>query len=135
MTLAELPLSVFQHAGLVHLVGNAAALAVVGPRVMRALGCWRIAALFLVAGIAGNGVAALLLHRQVIGASGAVAGVMAAYLTLFPRSRLALLISLWIALQFVFVMVALDFGGVAWPAHIVGAAVGSLGAVVVRATK
>ncbi|HEL4810565.1 TPA: rhomboid family intramembrane serine protease [Stenotrophomonas maltophilia] len=135
MTVAELPQSVFQHAGLAHLVGNAAVLAVVGPRVMRALGCWRIAALFLVAGVAGNGVAALLLHRQVIGASGAVAGVMAAYLVLFPRSRLALLISLWIALQFVFAMAAFDFGGVAWPAHIVGAAVGSLGAVMARATK
>lgn len=135
MTVAELPQSVFQHAGLTHLLGNAAVLAVVGRRVMHALGFWRIAALFLFAGMAGNGLAAMLLHRQVIGASGAVAGVMAAHLVLFPRSRLALLIGLWIALQFVFVMVALDFGGVAWPAHIVGAAVGSLGAVVVRATK
>ncbi len=135
MTLSELPLSVFQHAGMAHLAGNAAALAVVGPRVMRVLGCWRITALFLVAGVVGNGVAALLLHRHVIGASGAVAGVMAAYLVLFPRSRLALLIGLWIALQFVFAVAAFDFGGVAWPAHIVGAATGMLGAIVARARK
>jgi membrane associated rhomboid family serine protease len=132
---SELPLSVFQHASLAHLIGNAAALAIVAPRVMRALGCWWIVVLFLLAGVVGNGIATLVLHRQVIGASGAVAGVMAAYLVMFPGARLSLLIGLWIGLQFVFAMAALDFGGVAWPAHIVGAAVGSLAAVVARATK
>jgi len=127
--------TIFHHADAWHLLGNLVAIMVVGPAVWRVLRWWRFVTLFLTAGMLANTCAAVLLDRPVIGASGAVAGVMAAHLVLFPRSRLAQLIGLWIALQFVFVMVALDFGGVAWPAHIVGAAVGSLGAVVVRATK
>lgn len=117
-------LSLFQHAGLAHLVGNLFALAIVGPRVAAAFGFWRFAGLFLIAGMVANYSAAALLERPVVGASGAVAAIMAAHLVLFPRSRIALLLILWIALQAVFGAIALDFAGVAWPAHVVGAALG-----------
>ena len=127
--------SLVMHADAAHLVGNLLALAIVGPRVWSALGWWRWLALFLVSGLVANASAAALLDRPVIGASGAVAGVMAAHLVLSPRSRLALLIALWIALQAVFASVALDFGGVAWPAHLVGSGIGAVAALFFRATR
>lgn len=127
--------SILHHADAAHLLGNLAALTIFCPRVWRAVGAWGCLALFLVAGIVANVSAAALLDRPVIGASGAVAGVMAAHLVLFPRSRLALLIALWIALQAVFASVALDFGGVAWPAHLVGAALGVVAALAFRSTR
>ena len=117
--------SILRHADTWHLLGNLLALAVFGPRVFRALGAWRCAALFLVAGTLANSAAAAAIGRPVIGASGAVAGVMAAHLVLFPTSRLAPVVMLWIALQLVFACIALDFAGVAWPAHLAGAAVGA----------
>lgn len=127
--------SVVMHDGALHLVGNLMAMAIVGPCVWRALGWWRWGALFLVSGLVANASAASLLDRPVIGASGAVAAIMAAHLVLFPRSRLAPLIGLWIAMQAVFAGVALDFGGVAWPAHLVGAALGALAALAFRSTR
>lgn len=118
-------MSIVQHADISHLLGNLVALAIVGPRVSRKVGWWRFTALLLVAGVSANSIATVLLDRPVIGASGAVAGVMAAHLVLFPHSRLALLLALWIALQAVFASIALDFGGIAWPAHLLGAALGA----------
>lgn len=113
------------HAGPAHLVTNVFALGMFGPRVVRALGWWKFSSLFLLAGILANLASTALMARPVIGASGAIAGVMTAHLVLFPRSRLAPLIGLWIALQVVFCSVALDFGGVAWPAHVLGAVIGA----------
>lgn len=128
-------INIFTHADMPHFLGNLVALTIIGPRVWHVLGWWRLGALFLVSGVLANVSAATLLDRPVIGASGAIAGVMAAHLVLFPRSRLALLIALWIALQAVFAAVALDFGGVAWPAHLVGAAIGAVAALVLRSTR
>lgn len=127
--------SLFAHASASHLVGNLIALSIVGPRVWRAVKVWWFALLFLISGLLANASAAAILDRPVIGASGAVAGVMAAHLVLFPHSHLALLIALWIALQAVFAGVAFDFGGVAWPAHLVGAAIGAVAALVLRSTR
>lgn len=121
-------MTIFLHADAMHLLGNLAVLATVGPRVCRVVGWWRLGSLFLISGVLANASAAVLLDSPIIGASGAVAGVMAAHLVLFPRSRLAPLICLWIALQAAFAGIALDFGGVAWPAHLVGAALGAGGA-------
>lgn len=127
--------SIFQHAGPGHVLANATVLVLFAPGVGRVLNWWRLVALFLLAGVLANQVAAALIGRHVIGASGAAAGIMAAHLVLFPRSRLALLIALWIALQAVFVGIALDFGGVAWPAHLVGVVIGTVAALVFRSTR
>lgn len=128
-------LSVFTHADPAHLLANLVALAVFGPRVGRALGWWRLAALFLLAGVLANQASAALIARPVIGASGAVAAVMAAHWALFPRSIYAPFIALWIALQIVFASIALDFGGVAWPAHVLGAVIGAGFVFLVRPTS
>lgn len=127
--------TIFQHAGPSHLIGNLLALAIVGLPVWRVLGWWRAGALFLVSGVLANACAAALLERPVIGASGAVAGVMAAHLVLFPDSRLAPLIGLWGALQVVFACIAFDFGGVAWCAHLIGAALGAVFALAARPVR
>ena len=124
--------SVLQHTSVAHLIANVAMLAIVGPRVWRVLGAWRFAVLFLLAGMLANVSAAALIERPVIGASSAVAGVMAAHLVLFPSSRYAPFIGLWIALQVVFASVGLDFAGIAWIAHLIGAAVGATFALLVR---
>jgi membrane associated rhomboid family serine protease len=62
-----------------------------GPAVERRLGHVRLAVLFLISGIGSNAVH-LLVHassgQPLVGASGAVAGVMGAYLLLFPRKQL-----------------------------------------------
>lgn len=121
-----------KHADAAHLLVNLAMLAVVGPRVLRALGWWRSAALFLLAGVAANALASSLSDRPVVGASGAVAGFMAAHLVLFPSSRLAPLIGLLIALQVVFASVGQTFAGVAWVAHVIGALVGAVYALLAR---
>lgn len=113
------------HAGPAHLATNVFALGMFGPRVVRALGWWKFSFPFLLAGILTNCASAALMARPVIGASGAVAAVMAAHLALFPRSIYAPFIALWVALQVVFASIALDFGGVAWPAHVLGAVIGA----------
>ena len=127
--------SIFRHSDAGHLLVNLAMLFIVAPRVWRALGWVRFAVLFALTGMLANTSAAALLERPVIGASGAVAGVMAAHLVLFPGSSLAPLIGLWMALQAVFAAVALDFGGVAWPAHLVGATVGATFVVLTRTAR
>jgi len=117
----------FQHTDAVHLLGNLVGLTVLGPRVARALGTGHAVLLASVAGELANRAAAALIDRPVIGASAAVFALAGAWLVLFPHDRAAHAgVVLLIALQVVFAAAALDFGGVAWCAHLVGAALGWL---------
>jgi membrane associated rhomboid family serine protease len=134
--------SMFLHGGLVHIGSNMLFLWIFGNNVEDALGRRRFVAFYLAAGI----VAALAqtvasaasgdVHVPMVGASGAIAGVLAAYMTLFPRARVTALvivvvfirvmpipapffIGLWFALQ----LFAAFFGGapgVAVVAHVGG---------------
>jgi membrane associated rhomboid family serine protease len=140
--------SMFLHGGLLHILGNMLYLWIFGNSVEDTLGHGRFVAFYLVAGA----VAALAQtmvntrsHVPMIGASGAVSGVLGAYLLLFPHARVLCLIMLgffvrlihvpavivlgfWIVVQFIsgYVAVALGGGGgrvgsgVAWFAHIGG---------------
>ena len=86
--------------------------------------------LFYLAGGVGAGLIYLLFAPfsavSLIGASGAIAAVMAAYFSLFPGERFSsLLIILWVLLQFLYGTVALvskatGQGGMAWWAHVGG---------------
>jgi membrane associated rhomboid family serine protease len=139
--------SMFLHAGLLHLGGNMLFLWIFGNNVedrMRA-------PLFLVFYLAG-GVAASVGHiltdpgsiTPVIGASGAVAAVMGAYLVWWPRAKVTTLIFFflitWISVPaFVFLGIwfVLQFltnpdSGVAWVAHVVGFVFGALVALPFR---
>ena len=83
--------SIFLHGGVVHLLGNAYFLLILGDNTETALGRVRFARLFLLAGLAGSIAQAAFAENPsvpVIGASGAIAGVLGAYVVLFPRVRL-----------------------------------------------
>src|SRR5690606_16098463 len=102
-------------------------------------------ALFLVCGALANLAAAISLQHThavvIVGASGAISGVIGAYLALFPRAHLgfvvplglflefvrtpaSLLIAIWALLQVVFTFVGPAFGAVAWWAHLTGFCIG-----------
>jgi membrane associated rhomboid family serine protease len=145
--------ALFLHADWAHLVGNLVFLLIFGLPAERAMGPWRFLGLFLLGGAVANLAAALTIgapDRIIIGASGAVSAVIGAYLALFPRAKLgvvlplglflefvrapaSLLIGIWALLQVVFAYIGPTLGSVAWWAHLAGFAFGILFAVVVRA--
>ncbi len=90
--------TMFLHGGLLHLVGNMLALWVFGRRVEDACGPWSFLLFYLVCGLCAN-IAYTAIHADslvpAIGASGAISGIMGAYLLLFPGGRIRTLIFLW----------------------------------------
>lgn len=132
----------FFHADLFHLVGNMLFLWVFGDNVEDAMGHLRFLIFYLACGVF-----AALFHSwmvpdsdlPLIGASGAVAGVIAAYLMLHPRVNVwvlafkviplritaGLVLGLWILVQVVMVSMP-DVGPVAWWAHIGGLIAGAV---------
>jgi len=145
--------ALFLHADWAHLVGNLVFLLIFGLPAERAMGPWRFLLLFLLGGAVANLAAALTIgapDRIIIGASGAVSAVIGAYLALFPRAKLgvvlplglflefvrapaSLLIGIWALLQVVFAYIGPALGAVAWWAHLAGFAFGIVFAVLVRA--
>lgn len=144
--------ALFLHADWAHLVGNLVFLLIFGLPAERAMGPWRFLTLFLLGGAVANLAAVLFAgspDRLIIGASGAVSAVIGAYLALFPRARLgvvlplglflefvrapaSLLIGIWALLQIGFAYIGPAFGEVAWSAHIAGFAFGVLFALLLR---
>ena len=89
--------AMFLHGGLSHLLGNMLALWVFGRRVEDACGPWRFLAFYLLAGTSAHILFAIVLHDSIIpgiGASGAIFGVMGAYLLLYPGGRIRTLVFL-----------------------------------------
>ena len=145
--------ALFLHADWAHLLGNLVFLLIFGLPAEKVMGAGRFLLLFLLGGAVANLAAVLLIagpDRLVIGASGAVSAVIGAYLALFPRAKLGvvlplglflqfvrtpapLLIGIWALLQVVFAYIGPAFGAVAWAAHIAGFAFGVAFALVVRA--
>ncbi|GAB3027579.1 rhomboid family intramembrane serine protease [Oleiagrimonas citrea] len=132
--------ALFIHISWLHLLGNMLFLVIFGLEGERVLGSRRFMLLFLTGGMAANLVGALTLagmHAPIIGCSGAVSAVVGAYLVLFPRARLGLvlplglylefvrvpaafLIALWVLLQLAFTYAGPGFGEVVWWSHIAG---------------
>ncbi len=133
--------SMFLHGGWMHLIGNMLYLWIFGNNVEDAMGHGRFVVFYLLCGIA----AALAQAFQdpnsavpMIGASGAIGGVLGAYVLLYPRARVLVVVplgfffyrlripamivlGLWFGLQFVSTVLAGDqIGGVAYWAHIGG---------------
>ena len=145
--------SLFMHADWLHLLGNMLFLVIFGLPAERVLGSRRFLALFLIGGAFANLVGAWTLSgqlRPIVGCSGAVSAILGAYLALFPRSHLglvlplglyfqfirvpaALLIGMWVLLQLLFTWAGRDYGSVVWWAHIAGFGFGVLFAVISRA--
>jgi membrane associated rhomboid family serine protease len=97
--------SMFLHGSWLHVLGNMLFLWVFGNNIEERLGPVGYAFFYLVAGVA-----AALAHIAtqpsstvpVVGASGAIAGVMGAYLVIYPHARILTIIPLFIFLQFVY---------------------------------
>ena len=141
---ARLVTAIFIHADWLHLTGNLLFLVVFGVSAERMLGSRRFLTLFMLGGALANLVGALTLagtSAPIVGSSGAVSAVVGAYLALFPRARLGLvlplgvflefvripaplLIGFWAALQLLFTYVGPAFGAVAWWTHIAGFLIG-----------
>ncbi len=88
----------FLHGGLFHLLSNMLALWVFGRRVEDVCGPWRFLAFYLACGFMADIIAVITrMHSETpgIGASGALYGVMAAYLMLFPKGRIRVLFIFW----------------------------------------
>ncbi len=150
---ARLVTGLFLHGGWLHLLGNMLFLWIFGDNVEDAMGHGPFLVFYLLCGVAA-GLAHILANplsqEPTIGASGAIAGVLGAYLVLYPRARVLCLVPVWIFLQFVWVPAVLfvpvwivlqlvaalaslgtdQAGGVAWWAHVGGFVTG---AVLVRA--
>ncbi len=131
----------FLHGGFWHLLGNMWSLYIFGDNVEDRLGPFRYLFFYLLCGIT-SGLSHLIinLHSNIptIGASGAIAGVMGAYLILHPHSKILTLIpiifipwfieipaffflGLWFVLQFLNAAGSHgNIGGIAWWAHIGG---------------
>src|ERR1041385_4295255 len=91
--------SMFLHGGLLHLAGNMLYLWIFGNNVEDAMGHGRFLLFYLVCGTAAALAMAYIdpaSHVPMIGASGAISGVLAAYVFLYPRSRVTVIVPLGI---------------------------------------
>ena len=122
------------HANFLHIAGNMVALLIVGPALEVQLGKARFVALYLIAGLGGS-VGSYLLspaYEVGIGASGAIMGVMGAYVVLGLRRRLP--IAPVVALIVINFLIGFS-GNIDWRAHLGGLATGAVLAYVYDAAS
>ena len=136
--------SMFIHGGLWHVAGNMLYLFIFGAAVEYRMGALRYLSFYFAAGIAAALATVWIAPESsvpVIGASGAIAGVLGAYFILYPRGRILTILPIFIFIQFIeipaviylFVWFAVQLyaglqqsgraaamGGVAWWAHVGG---------------
>jgi membrane associated rhomboid family serine protease len=151
--------SMFLHGGFLHVAGNMLYLWIFGDNVEDRMGHGRFVAFYLLCGTAAALGQTLTVPDSVVpmvGASGAVAGVMGAYFVLYPHSRIVTLVPLFIFIQIIevpaifflgiwFVMQLLSgvgsiaaateghpSGGIAFWAHVAGFAAGIVGVFAFR---
>lgn len=136
--------AMFLHGGLLHIAGNMVFFWAFGPAIEDMMGWAGYAAFYLLGGLAAFGAQVALnpgSHTPTLGASGAIAAVMGAFLITFPRDRIRtivflgffvttlfvpaiLLVGIWFVLQLISEAGTLakshTAGGVAYAAHIGG---------------
>jgi len=145
--------AMFLHGGWFHILSNMWILFIFGDNVEDRMGSGRYLVFYLLSGVAAALLQASLLpgsSAPMVGASGAIAGVLGAYLVLFPRARILSLVPIlfiftlievpavlfllfWFATQLFSGFLSLggtSGSGVAWWAHIGGFAFGLLGAFI-----
>jgi len=140
----------FLHGSWLHIIGNMWFLWVFGDNVEDRLGKFKYLLFYLLSGLGAAVIQSLVsfltgaVHVPMVGASGAISGVLGAYLYLFPHARILALvpifffltfmelpavffIGMWVFIQIINGLITLPFasmGGVAWFAHIGGFFVG-----------
>ena len=141
--------SMFLHGGFMHIIGNMLYLWIFGNNVEDSMGRGRFLGFYLLTGVIASATQVLASPNSslpTIGASGAIAGILGAYIVLFPKARVQTLIFLgyfariahlpallvlgfWFVLQLFNGLLAFgmtQMGGVAWFAHIGGFVAGLL---------
>lgn len=155
-TIYPLFTSMFLHGGWMHLLGNMLFLFIFGDNVEDKFGHFRYLIFYFLAGLAAAFTQIYFnasSEAPMVGASGAIAGIMGAYVFLFPKARITtllfiiifikiielpayLFLGLWFLMQMLSGVMSLgiggDAGGVAWWAHIGGFAIGALAVPVMR---
>lgn len=140
----------FLHGSWLHIIGNMWFLWVFGDNVEDRLGKFKYILFYVLSGFGAAVIQSLVsfltgaVHVPMVGASGAISGVLGAYLYLFPHARILALvpifffltfmelpavffIGMWVFIQIINGLITLPFagmGGVAWFAHIGGFFVG-----------
>jgi membrane associated rhomboid family serine protease len=140
----------FLHGSWLHIIGNMWFLWVFGDNVEDRLGKFKYLLFYVLSGFGAAVIQSLVsfltgaVHVPMVGASGAISGVLGAYLYLFPHARILALvpifffltfmelpavffIGMWVFIQIINGLITLPFagmGGVAWFAHIGGFFVG-----------
>ena len=135
--------SMFLHGGWFHILSNMWVLAIFGDNIEDRMGSGRYLIFYFLSGMAASWMQVFLSpasNQPMVGASGAIAGVLGAYLILFPRARIASLVPIFfiftiieipavIFLGFWFVsqlfsgwlaLYGAEMSGIAWWAHIGG---------------
>ena len=140
--------AMFLHGGWFHIIGNMLYLWIFGDNVEERMGSIRFLLFYLLCGVVATFAqiyGSFSSKIPALGASGAIAGVLAAYLRLFPKAKIAVLVpifyflravvlpawvvlGLWILLQILQVQLtpAKETGGIAYFAHIGGFVAGLL---------
>src|SRR5687767_5987705 len=152
ISLTLLP-SMFMHGGFAHIAGNMLFLFVFGDNVEHAFGSLLYAVFYLVCGVVASLAHVMFSAESIIpslGASGAISGVLAGYLVLFPKNRVKVLvgmrfvqevpaivmIGLWAVFQFIAgaasITESAQTSGVAYMAHIGGFVAGLVLAFLLR---
>ena len=136
--------SMFLHGGWLHIIGNALFLFIFGDNVEARMGHVRYLLFYIICGLAAalfqivTNVGSVI---PMVGASGAISGVLGAYITFFPKSKILTLVPIFFFIQFIHIPAAIfifvwfiiqflsgvgtlgaaqDTGGVAFWAHIGG---------------
>jgi membrane associated rhomboid family serine protease len=139
----------FLHGGWLHLIGNMLFMWVFADNIEDAYGYVGFAIFFLLCGVVGGLTHVLMMPNSdspLIGASGAVSGVLAAYLVLYPRARIwvlplvpvpiplpaILVLGFWFLLQVYHVAAAKAGEDIAWWAHIGGFTFGLVITLIMR---
>ena len=143
----------FLHLGWAHLLGNIAFLLLFGPQLERRIGIVFTLLGYMFFAASANLLATVAvtdLPEPLVGSSGAVAGIMGAYLALFPFRRIGiylplgvylhpikapgvLLIGLWLGIQLLYGWLGDDTSPLSWRVHIAGFGIGmSVGLVFFR---
>ena len=146
--------SMFMHGGWFHLLSNMWVLFIFGDNVEDRMGSFRYLIFYLLSGVAAALVQAAVLPTSMVptvGASGAIAGVLGAYMLFFPRGRVLTLVPIFFFITFIeipaWIFIGIWFltqlysgwmallpygahtmGGIAWWAHIGGFTFGILAA-------
>jgi len=138
--------SMFMHGGFMHLAGNMLYLWIFGNNIEDFLGPVKFLVFYLASGLAADFLFVVFSPSSqipLVGASGAIAGVLGGYLILYPRARVLtvmflfyfirmiylpakIILGFWFFYQLLMSLMAGGGGGVAWLAHVGGFAFGWL---------